>query len=381
MGSVMKIIMERETFGDLEVLVKKDHSTVYKETLNGKVYCLKKYEGWENLEICTLIDSYRRYGDNNLYEFDGVVKVHSVFFTGNIAYIRMELLEGYITLRDWLIFNKGKKQRDIVITKIFNILTTLFYKHGLYTDIGDGNWMINEKLDLKLIDLDILQEPRNTKLHFLGLGFVDLLQKFGRKVEVFTESPKEIPLITSDSMPFRKEILKTTALYEGGDTIIDVACAEGNFIGDFSRLYKKVLCFDINEKSVELAKKVADNYKNVEVHHSSFGNMNLENITADMVWIGNCLHYLFIEANGFDYYDKLLKIASKYIVIEYPPNFNVNSHDMIILKKLLEDKKLDKLYTRENIMKVFARNFDLVEIKKSFTPTREIIVLKRRENE
>lgn len=374
----MKIIMDREKVGELTLLVQKSHSTIYKEILDGKTYCLKKYDGWENLSISDVLDSYTMYDQLNLQNVEGIVKIYSVSAERNSAYIRMEFLEDYISLRDWLIFNKDKKQRDLVLTKIFNILSSIMARGGLYTDCGDGNWMINKDLDVKLIDLDVLLRGRVTELHYLGLGFLDLLQKF-----YIAEEIKQEPLIIekekiiTDSLPYRKEILKKTPLYRGGDLLLDCGCAEGNFIGDFAPIYKKVIAFDPNPKSIELAKKQTLDFKNVEVYNKSFKDFEPKEIHPNVVWMGNSFHYIFMEYRGFSFYQKLLEMVSDYLIIEYPPDINAKGNDMEQLKASFTTLKIAQLYTRENILKLFAKDFELRNVLKSFTHTREILVLKK----
>lgn len=181
-----------------------------------------------------------------------------------------------------------------------------------------------------------------------------------------------------DSLPARKEILKQTPLYRGGDLLIDIGCAHGYFEVELASKYKKIIAFAPLQKEIELAKEATKDLKNVEVYLSTFGNFNFKELKADIVWVGNCLHYIFMEYRGFDFLVPLLTICKKYLIIEYPYDYEMDYNDTKILKENLVALKLDKLYNKKNIKKEFEKYFIIEQEFKSASPTREILVLRRK---
>ena len=181
-----------------------------------------------------------------------------------------------------------------------------------------------------------------------------------------------------DSLPDRIKILRNTPLYEGGDFLIDIGCAWGYFEVELSELYKKIIAIAPGEDEIELAKALTVHLNNVSIYCSSFRNFNTEGMRADMVWMGNCFHYIFIEYNGFAFIPRLFELTSKYLIIEYPYDLYLDSSDMHVLLPRLQSLGLDKLFTKENILKQLMPYFTLEQTLKSGSPTREIIVLHKR---
>lgn len=181
-----------------------------------------------------------------------------------------------------------------------------------------------------------------------------------------------------NNLPDRISILKNTPLYKGGELLIDVGCATGYFEVMLAKKYKKIIAFAPHKEEIKKAKKITSHLNNVAVSYNTFGSYDFKNIKADMVFFGNCIHYVFIEFNGFGFIPKLLSITKKYLIIEYPYDINLNKSDMIVLKNNLISKGLDKLFTKANILKQLKPNFILEQTLKSGSKTREIIVLRRK---
>lgn len=180
-----------------------------------------------------------------------------------------------------------------------------------------------------------------------------------------------------DSLPLRKEILRKTPLYQGGKLLIDIGCASGYFEVELSNLYKKIIAIAPKQEEIKIAINSTKHLKNVEIYQSTFKNFNFKE-AADVVWVGNCLHYIFMEYNGYAFINKLLTISKKYLIIEYPYDIYMNSQDMIILRNNLEKLELDKLYSKENLKCLLSEYFIIEQELKSASESREILILKRK---
>jgi len=179
-------------------------------------------------------------------------------------------------------------------------------------------------------------------------------------------------------MSNRLQILKQTPLYKGGKTLIDVGCITGSFEVKLASLYDKIIAFDPHQREINRAKEETKHLKNVEIYCSNFKNMNFKGIKADVVWMGNCLHYVFMEYNGFGFIPKLLSIATKYVIIEYPTDPYRNASDMRSLLASLKIRKLEKLYNRKNILKALTKDFKIEQMLESASKGREVLVLRRK---
>ncbi len=160
--------------GILTLVCEKQHCKIYKEILDGKIYCLKIYESWESCDLVTILLSYLRYFKLNSQE--GLVKIYDVWNENIVVYIRMEYLENYISLKDWTNIEHIPEQHEQIMIKVFQILSTLILQGYINVDCGNGTFMVNKNLDVKMIDLDILSECNFNSLHQIGDGIVDILR-------------------------------------------------------------------------------------------------------------------------------------------------------------------------------------------------------------
>jgi len=158
--------------GKLEVICEKNNSVIYKEILNNNFYCLKKYQINDSCNLDMMIKSYNNY--KNLKNKEGLIKIYDFWNENNIVFIRMEYLEGYITFAEW---QKQKKNSEIPIKKIIKILNNLLIENCIAPDCGDSNFLINEQQDVKLIDLDLLNNYDIPSLSFLGRIYRSLFHR------------------------------------------------------------------------------------------------------------------------------------------------------------------------------------------------------------
>jgi len=159
--------------GKLKLICHRKYSDVYEEFLDNKTYCLKVRRPSPNLAMKSIVESYKNYF--NLKNRKGLVKVYDFWLKENTAYIRMEYLKDYISLVDWLKKNNNIERQKEVIIKILEIFFIMIKEGFIYLDYGYGNYMINKELKIKVIDLDILVKDRTQRLHWLGIGFLALL--------------------------------------------------------------------------------------------------------------------------------------------------------------------------------------------------------------
>ncbi len=181
----------------------------------------------------------------------------------------------------------------------------------------------------------------------------------------------------TDSLPLRKEVLRKTPLYKGGDLLIDIGCSTGYFEIELANLYKRIVAIAPKKEEFELAVNSTKHLKNVEIYQNTFKNFNFKE-SADVVWFGNSMHYIFMEYYGYAFMDKLLKISKDYLIIEYIYDYNLDSEDTRVLKSNLQSLGLDKLYSKENFKYLLSEYFTTEQELKSPSFTREILVLKRK---
>jgi len=180
-----------------------------------------------------------------------------------------------------------------------------------------------------------------------------------------------------NNLPDRIKILKNTPLYKGGDVLIDVGCATGYFETQLASKYNKIFAFCPNQGHIDKAIKSNEHLKNVSISCKTFGTFDFKDTQADMVFFGNCIHYVFSEYKGWGFLKQVLQFATKYLIIEYPYDINQDASDMIVLKKSLKEKGIDKLFTKEKLLEELLPYFTLEQTLKSGSTTREIIVLRR----
>jgi len=149
--------------GTLTLISQKSHSEVYREILNDKTYCLKKYSPWDSCTFAMIERSYNYY--KLLENKEGLVTIFDFWKENDSMYIRMEYLSDYITFEEW---SKLRKPVDEIIPKIIKIISNLMIQQIIPSDCGEGNFMVNEQLDVKMIDLDLLYHYDISNLIFIG---------------------------------------------------------------------------------------------------------------------------------------------------------------------------------------------------------------------
>ncbi|OGH19158.1 MAG: hypothetical protein A3D74_00055 [Candidatus Levybacteria bacterium RIFCSPHIGHO2_02_FULL_37_13] len=103
-----------------------------------------------------------------------------------------------------------------------------------------------------------------------------------------------------------------------GETILDLACGQGFFAREFSKMGAKVIGVDVSQELIELAKKHPS--QSVEYHVSSAGNLSfLGNKTIDKVVIILALQNIENVHGVFNECNRVLKPNGKlYIVLSHP---------------------------------------------------------------
>ncbi len=168
-----------------KLIMSRHHSDFYEEIIDGISYCLKVSSGWMWVDLDTTLKAYGYY--NSLENKEGLVEVLDAWKENEKIYILMEYLKEYKTLRLWLTELHPEEEIEEVFLKIFKTLSSLASQRVLNVDCGDGNWMINDNLDIKMIDLDTMitlsgvEEITNIpRMRSFGLGTLDLILKFNK---------------------------------------------------------------------------------------------------------------------------------------------------------------------------------------------------------
>lgn len=181
------------------------------------------------------------------------------------------------------------------------------------------------------------------------------------------------PLKPQGVLAERMEIIKSVAplFFEGGEYCLDVGCNKGYFSLLMSQYAKEVVSLDTDEKFVNFCSKIKPS--NMQVQKLGFRDF-VPKYEFDRIFIGNVHHYLFKEANGWDWIYKLAALSCDKVLIEGP--IDMKCRDMRHVIPLL----LQKEFTFERFMEIMNKFFMLkVKIPTvAYTPNRYIMYFERK---
>jgi len=156
-----------------------------------------------------------------------------------------------------------------------------------------------------------------------------------------------------------------------GERFLDIGCNKGYFSLLASQNAKEVISIDIDDQFVQFCQKIKS--VNMRVYKTGFRNFIADG-EFDRIFIGNTHHYIFKEANGWDWIYKLAALSCGEVLIEGPIDMRCQDMFNAIPKELQQE------FTFEKFMGVMEKFFILK--KKiptvSYTPDRYLMYFQRK---
>lgn len=143
-----------------EELIKKLCSGRSVKIIDEKAYKLITYPEYEFKEFLSIINFIKKNSDLDICEVYNPFLLFDKESNKNKFGMIMEYLKGYINLEEFLV-NKNITIKINLFLKIGELLKDLYVRGAIYTDIHEENVMIDNKKNIKLIDLDALRLKRN----------------------------------------------------------------------------------------------------------------------------------------------------------------------------------------------------------------------------
>jgi ubiquinone/menaquinone biosynthesis C-methylase UbiE len=116
-------------------------------------------------------------------------------------------------------------------------------------------------------------------------------------------------------------------MMEGGESLLDVGFNKGFISFHLSKVFKRIVGYEPGKEFVDIARKIKDlhGFDNIEFLEGDFHSMP-SNVPYDVVYVGNCLHYIFREdiRKGlfpYSFIDKMKSVCSRILVIDGPQNY------------------------------------------------------------
>src|SRR3990167_1752943 len=150
-----------------------------------------------------------------------------------------------------------------------------------------------------------------------------------------------------------------------GDNFLDVGVNKGFFSLLAQRNNMKVDAIDIVPQYVELCNDLG-----INTILTSFRDFNPEK-RYDRIMLGNVMHYMFRECNGYEFISKLAAISNGLVLIEAPLGLECSDLNDFF------DGEVN--YNRDLFMREMSRFFNLVYDVNSPSPDRYIMIFERKE--
>ncbi len=170
----------------------------------------------------------------------------------------------------------------------------------------------------------------------------------------------------------RIAIIKSIApCFFKGKRFLDIGCSKGYFSLLASQNFHEIVSIDTNNQSVKFCQKIQP--INMRVYKVGFRDFIAED-EFDKIFIGNTLHHVFKEANGWDCIYKLAALSSGEVLIE--GSIDVCCQDV----KNIIPKKLHQEFTFEKFMKIMEKFFILKKkiLKVPYSPNKFLMYFQRK---
>ena len=113
-------------------------------------------------------------------------------------------------------------------------------------------------------------------------------------------------------------------LMDGGETLLDIGCNKGFLSFYLRNKYKHIIGYDIIKEDIEFAEKLRIVHKlgHIQFFHQRFEDIP-EDMKFDVVYLGQCNHYLFRDAvrrgeHSLIFLDKVKRLSDRIIAIDGP---------------------------------------------------------------
>src|SRR6185369_16138348 len=156
-----------------------------------------------------------------------------------------------------------------------------------------------------------------------------------------------------------------------GDRFLDIGCNRGWFALKAAAGCRHVMGIDPIEAYTEIARSKAPD--NCCLLTTTFGEHEFLIPTYDRIFIGNGPHYLFTEAKGWGYVEKLAAISSDLLVTEGPVGMDCADMAACI------PQHLQSRFNRQELLEHMNKHWVMVGHADSpaYTPNRHVIKWKR----
>ena len=170
----------------------------------------------------------------------------------------------------------------------------------------------------------------------------------------------------------RMEVInKVAPNFFSGDNFLDIGCNKGfcSLIGNF----KYIEGLDIEQRFIDVCRAVRPDGK---FTLSTFRDYETDEV-FDKIFIGNTMHYLFVETKGWDFIKKLAVYSNGELLIEAPTGMECKDMEACI------PQELRHLFNEKEFMKEITKYFTLVNKEPSadYTPDRYVMLFKRKDDE
>ena len=151
-----------------------------------------------------------------------------------------------------------------------------------------------------------------------------------------------------------------------GDSFLDIGCNKGFFSLLAKQGCRKVKGIDYDPKCIDLCKKLG-----LDVELGTFRDYNPTE-KFDRIFMGNIMHYMYRECEGWEFIIKLAAISSGEVLIEAPTGMNCKA-----MKPVFE-KRLRANFNEDEFMKHMNKFFTLISKANSPNNNRYIMHFRRK---
>lgn len=156
-----------------------------------------------------------------------------------------------------------------------------------------------------------------------------------------------------------------------GNRLLDVGCSKGFFSLSNAKAFQQITAIDSNSKAIELC-RFLNKSENIQFHHTGFRDF-ISSFQFDRIFIGNVVHHLFMEIEGWEWICKLAALSCGFVLIE-----GAISTECKDMKELIPEHLHRKF---NKFLEVMQRYFYLTDKipSVSYTPDRYLMLFKRKQ--
>jgi len=324
-----------------------------------------KLEGYENGDVYKIIDNVFCVYDDEGENFRTVgQQLDCLRLVCDISFLLEEMKSSYF-LTDVSFFNVG-----------FNYSKPVFIDVGSFSTVG--KFWISESIQ-KMLNFCGNHSGHYFNLHFKNNWYN--LREDLNKVTIKLEKGEWGEYSNLSHLEYESKIaFEWLESKSDIKTIIDVGCGNGEFSKLFCYKGYNIIAIDYNEYCIDRLYKSSSGMNIfcmkmdiIKDYTSILGRYWKEYISGDVAFCSSIMHHLYHSENNmtFEKQETLWnKIATKYLIIEY-----IDKNDSCLV-----DWTFGEDYTKDNFLKSFDENWELLDTKPSEYPDRCWYFFKKREH-